>query len=308
MEPIAPTLRQMRYLTALYETQHFGKAAQACHVTQSTLSSGIRELETLLDTVLVERSKRMVRFTPLGEQVVHKAYEVLRQADELVDLVSAAGSPLSSSLRMGVIPTIAPFYLPKVLPKLREAYPHLKLFLKEDMSHVVCDALSRGQLDVVLLALPFACGDVEETHLFNDPFFAAFRPEDGDDLAFDKNGAVEPQAMARQRLLLLEEGHCLKDHALAACGHPQLRSDGSLLGTSLHTLVQMVDNRLGVTLLPKLAIDGGILDGTSLEVKPLAGSTPYREIGLIWRKGSPRASEYRILADFLKKALPSPKE
>lgn len=300
MEAIAPTLRQLRYLTALYETGHFGRAAQACHVTQSTLSSGIRELETLLDTSLVERSKRMVRFTPLGERVAHKAYEVLRQADELVDLVSASGTPLSSSLRMGVIPTIAPFYLPKVLPALRASYPNLKLYLKEDMSHIVCDALSRGQLDVVLLALPFACGEVEEEHLFNDPFYAAYRPEEKDGLEFNKK-AVEPGSLAKKRLLLLEEGHCLKDHALAACGHPQLRSDGSLLGTSLHTLVQMVDNRLGVTLLPKIAIDGGILDGTKLEISPLAGSTPYREIGLVWRKNSPRRDEFLLLAEFLKK-------
>lgn len=300
MDAIAPTLRQLRYLTALYETGHFGRAAQACHVTQSTLSSGIRELETLLDTSLVERSKRMVRFTPLGERVAHKAYDVLRQADELVDLVSASGTPLSSSLRMGVIPTIAPFYLPKVLPALRATYPNLKLYLKEDMSHIVCDALARGQLDVVLLALPFSCGDVEEAHLFNDPFYAAYRPEEKEGLHFIKK-AVDPSALAHQKLLLLEEGHCLKDHALAACGHPQLRSDGSLLGTSLHTLVQMVDNRLGITLLPKLAIDGGILDGTKLEVSPLAGSTPYREIGLIWRKNSPRSEEFQLLADFLKK-------
>lgn len=300
MDAIAPTLRQLRYLTALYETGHFGRAAQACHVTQSTLSSGIRELETLLDTSLVERSKRMVRFTPLGERVAHKAYDVLRQADELVDLVSASGTPLSSTLRMGVIPTIAPFYLPKVLPALRATYPNLKLYLKEDMSHIVCDALARGQLDVVLLALPFSCGDVEEAHLFNDPFYAAYRPEEKESLHFIKK-SVDPTALTHQKLLLLEEGHCLKDHALAACGHPQLRSDGSLLGTSLHTLVQMVDNRLGITLLPKLAIDGGILDGTKLDVSPLAGSTPYREIGLVWRKNSPRGEEFQLLAEFLKK-------
>lgn len=302
MEPIAPTLKQLRYLTALYEAGHFGRAAQACHITQSTLSSGIRELETLLGATLVERSKRMVRFTPLGDQVTQKAYEVLRQADELLDLISASGTPLSSSLRMGVIPTIAPFYLPKVLPALRNAYPQLKLYLKEDMSHIICDALARGQLDVILLALPFSCGDVEEVHLFNDPFYAAFRPEDCDKLGVDgaQGSEIDPVRLARQRLLLLEEGHCLKDHALAACGHPQLRSDDSLLGTSLHTLVQMVDNQLGVTLLPQLAIEGGILDGTGLITCPLAGSTPYREIGLVWRRGSPRQEEYRLLAAFLK--------
>ncbi|MFZ5608311.1 MAG: LysR substrate-binding domain-containing protein [Pseudomonadota bacterium] len=300
MQPITPTLKQLRYLTALHEAQHFGHAAEICFVTQSTLSSGIRELESLLGATLVERTKRIVRFTPLGEEVVAKAYEVLRLAEEMVDLVSAAGEPLASGLRMGVIPTIAPFYLPKVLPRLRAAYPKLKLFLKEDMSHPLCEALARGQLDVVILALPFACGEVEEAHLFSDPFYAAFRAEDMPDAGI----VVDPARLTRERLLLLEEGHCLKDHALAACGNPKLRADGAILGTSLHTLVQMVDNGLGITLLPKLAIDGGILDGTSLVVRPLAGGAPHREIGLIWRRGSPRAAEYRLLADFLLSAAP----
>ncbi|GAB4136932.1 MAG: hydrogen peroxide-inducible genes activator [Sphingomonadales bacterium] len=301
MSPHPPTLRQLRYLTALFESGHFGKAAKACHVTQSTLSTGLRELEALLGASLVERTKRAVRFTPLGERVAAKAYEVLRQADELVDLVTAAGEPLASELRMGVIPTIAPFYLPKVLPALRAAYPKLKLYLKEDMSHVICEGLNRGQLDVLLLALPYACGDVETAHLFNDPFYAGFRPEDMPEAAAAPQTPVSPAALTQHRLLLLEEGHCLKDHALAACAHPALSPDEAILGTSLHTLVQMVDNHLGVTLLPKLAIDGGILQGTGLVVRPLAGSTPYREIGLIWRQGSPRAAEYHLLADFLRK-------
>ena len=169
-----PTIKQLQYLVALREHGHFGKAADACFVTQSTLSAGLRELETLLGVMLVERTRRMVRFTALGERIADKAVRVLREAEELAEMARAEGKPLHGELRMGVIPTIAPFLLPAMLPRLRSEWPSLKLYLREETSHAACEALHRGQLDCVLLALPFACGDVDFAPLFEDRLFVAF--------------------------------------------------------------------------------------------------------------------------------------
>ena len=169
-----PTLKQLQYLVALRTHGHFGKAAEACFVTQSTLSAGIRELETLLGTVLVERTRRVVRFTPLGTRIADKAVRVLREGEELADLARAESQPLTGDLRMGVIPTIAPFLLPAMLPRVRRLFPKLKLFLREDTSQSACDALHRGQLDCVLLAMPYGCGDADKALLFDDQLYVAF--------------------------------------------------------------------------------------------------------------------------------------
>ncbi|WP_416909010.1 MAG: LysR substrate-binding domain-containing protein [Polymorphobacter sp.] len=292
-----PTLKQLQYLTALHIHGHFGHAAEACFVTQSTLSAGLRELETLLGVQLVERNRRVVRFTPLGERVVAKAYDVLREADALAGLTRAAGKPLSGELRLGVIPTIAPYLLPRVLPRLRQRYPELKLYLREAMSHVVCEALARGQLDAVLLALPWDCGTVESKALFEDPFYLVFHPDD----RRDPTPSVAPDSISDSDLLLLEDGHCLKDQALAACGRPELRADPGHRGTSLVTLVQMVAGRLGQTLVPKMAIDDGILEGSGLVARPLEGDAA-RTIALAWRSGSPRAEEFALLGEILGEA------
>src|ERR671919_1355280 len=169
-----PSLKQLQYLVALREHGHFGRAANACYVTQSTLSAGLRELETLLGVTLVERTRRVVRFTALGEKIADKAVRVLREAEELADLARAEGKPLHGELRLGVIPTIAPFLLPAMLPRLRGQWPNLKLFLREETSQAACDALHRGQLDCVLLAMPYACGDVDKAPLFEDRLFVAY--------------------------------------------------------------------------------------------------------------------------------------
>jgi LysR family hydrogen peroxide-inducible transcriptional activator len=293
-----PTLKQLQYLVALQEHGHFGNAADACFVTQSTLSAGLRELESLLGLTLVERTRRVVRFTPVGERIAIQARRVLAEADTLADLARAAGKPLSGELRMGVIPTIAPFLLPKLLPKLRAEWPDLKLYLREEVTTAVCDSLQRGRLDCVLLALPYRCGEVESEDLFEDKLFFAFPGSQASTLP----DIVPPEAIDQHNLLLLEDGHCLKDHALAACNRPELSAEASMLGTSLHTLVQMVDNGLGVTLLPEMAIDAGILNGTDVIARPLDAERPSRRIALAWRKGSPRAKEFKLLADALKKA------
>lgn len=289
-----PTLKQLQYLVALHDAGHFGRAAEACFVTQSTLSAGIRELETLIGVVLVERTRRVVRFTPLGERIVDKARRVLREADELGDLARAAGRPLSGEMRMSVIPTIAPFLLPRILPRLRQQYPDLKLYLREETSGQACEALSHGRTDCVLLALPFSCGDVESARLFDDRLFVAFR--DGE---MEPTATIHPDAIDETRLLMLEDGHCLKDHALAACNRPEMRAEATMLGTSLHTMVQMVDNGLGVTMLPEMAVDAGILEHTSVKARPLDSANAARNIALVWRKASPRERDFRLLADVL---------
>ena len=293
-----PTLKQLQYLVALREHGHFGKAADACFVTQSTLSAGLRELETLLGITLVERTRRVVRFTSLGEKIADKAVRVIREADELAELARAEGKPLHGELRLGVIPTIAPFLLPAMLPRLRSEWPDLKLYLREETSQAACDALHRGQLDCVLLALPYACGDVDSAALLDDRLFVAF--PGGEAPSGDQ---VDVDAIDENRMLLLEDGHCLKDHALSACNRPELRANAAMMGTSLHTLVQMVDNGLGVTFIPSMAIEAGILGGTRVDAKPLRSDHGFRRIALIWRKSSPREAEFQLLATALRKII-----
>ncbi len=290
-----PTLKQLQYLTALHIHGHFGHAADACFVTQSTLSAGLRELETLLGVQLVERTRRVVRFSPLGERVVAKAYDVLREADALAALTRTSNAPLTGELRLGVIPTIAPFLLPRVLPGIRAAYPELRLYLRESMSGMACEDLARGTLDAVLLALPWDCGAVETMALFGDPFALVFHAND----MIDPPPTIAPDAIDDSHLLLLEDGHCLKDQALAACGRPELRADVFARGTSLVTLVQMVAGRLGQTLLPQMALDAGILEGTGLIARPLTGGAE-RIVALAWRHGSPRRAEFQLLGTALK--------
>lgn len=292
MSTYLPTLKQLQYLVALEEQGHFGKAAEACFVTQSTLSAGIRELESLLGLTLVERTRRVVRFTPLGRKMVAKANRILREAEELADMARAAGTPLADELRMSVIPTIAPFLLPGLLPQLRKRYPKLRLYLREETSAAAVEALHRGQVDCVLMALPFAAGDVEHAHLFDDRFYVAFPFGE----PADPPATFTPDRIDEQRLLLLVDGHCLKDHALAACNRPELRASATMLGTSLHTLILMVDNGLGQTLIPEMALNAGLLNGTHVQARPLDAPHNSREIALVWRTNSPRQPEFEMLA------------
>jgi LysR family hydrogen peroxide-inducible transcriptional activator len=290
-----PTIKQLQYLVALREHGHFGRAADACFVTQSTLSAGLRELESLLGVTLVERTRRVVRFTALGEKIADKALRVIRESEELAALARSQGKPLHGELRLGVIPTIAPFLLPAMLPRLRSQLPDLKLYLREETSQAACEALHRGQLDCVLLALPFACGDVESVALLDDRLFVAFPAGEA-----PPDELVEVDSIDENRMLLLEDGHCLKDHALSACNRPELRAHAAMMGTSLHTLVQMVDNGLGLTFIPAMAIEAGILDGTHVDAKPLRSDHGFRRIALIWRRSSPREAEFQLLAAALR--------
>lgn len=290
-----PTIRQLQYLVALKEHDGFSRAADACHVSQSTLSMGIRDMETLLGTVLVERNRRTMSFTEIGDTVVEHARRLLREADDLADAVRSAGSPLTGSLHMTSIPTIAPFLLPRIMPKIRAAYPELKLYLREETSGDGCASLHAGRTDCLLLALPFECGDIATSKLFDDRMLVAFPPTDGPQPA----GPVDAASIDPSRLLMLEDGHCLTGHALAACGLRSARGETAMLGTSLHTIVQMVDSGLGMTMLPEMAVDAGILEGTDIIARPLSAEHATREIALVWRKGNPREADFLLLAELL---------
>jgi LysR family hydrogen peroxide-inducible transcriptional activator len=293
-----PSFRQLSHLVSLADHGHFGRAAQACHVTQSTLSASVRELENTLQAALVDRTKRRVVLTPLGREIVERARRILNEGTDLVEAARAGSEPLSGPLRMGVIPTVGPFLLPEILPRLRRAYPALRLYLVEDLTARLVDELQAGRLDIVLLALPHDdCRNLETMVLFRDPFAVAL--PNGHRLA--AGNAVALETLASDELLLLKDGHCLREHALTACRLADRRQIEPVEATSLHTLVQMVDNGLGITLLPQLSIGGGILKGTAIKVLPIAGESPSREIGLVWRRGTGRQTEFALLASVLTK-------
>jgi LysR family hydrogen peroxide-inducible transcriptional activator len=289
-----PTLKQLQYFLALTETEHFGRAAERCFVSQSAFSNAIRELETHLGAELVDRTNRSVTITATGQEVAVQARLVLRDVEDLVETARGPGEPLTGELRLGVIPTIAPFILPKVLPKLRRTYPDLELLLTEEQTERIYERLMDGELDVLLLALPWDLRGVEQLELFRDPFCLACR---------DGTQRVDPENYRFSRLdsdsiLLLEDGHCLRDHALAACkirGTEKVRRFGA---SSLLTLIEMVDADLGITFLPEMARDSALLRNTRVKLWPMTESS-YRTIGLAWRKGSRRIDEFRLLGEFL---------
>jgi LysR family hydrogen peroxide-inducible transcriptional activator len=294
-----PSLKQLRYLVALEERRHFGKAAAACFVSQSTLSAGLKELETALDAELVERNNRTVVFTALGLEVANRAKRVLREAEELAELAAKGREPLSGRLRLGVIPTIAPYLLPKTLPALRKAYPKLQLYLTEDQTARLLTLLEEGTLDLVLLALPYHAENVETLPLFKDGFHLVARKDSP--LAQKKTATTAD--LKEADLLLLAEGHCLREHALAACRLPQ--ADSGFAGASLNTLVEMVAGGLGVTLLPDMAVPTHVPKQGELVARPFDRSGAGRQIGLAWRTTSSRAEEFREFGAALTKAARS---
>jgi LysR family hydrogen peroxide-inducible transcriptional activator len=294
-----PTLRQLRFLVAVIERRHFSAAAEDCLVSQSTLSAAIQEIEDLLGVRLLERSKRKVIPTPIGLDIAERAKILLREAEELVEAAEAARDPLSGALHLGVIPTIGPFLAPRIMPIFREKFPELKMFLREEQSAPLLARLKSGQIDAAIFALPYPCDEMETAEFASDRFFVVCPPSHR--LASRKT--VPPQEMAGEDLLLLEDGHCLREHALAACSLEGARRNDGFQGTSLHTLVQMAANGLGVTLVPEVAVASGILRGLELAAVPLAEEGAARKITLIWRPSSSRKILFRQLAAVLKAEL-----
>ena len=289
-----PTVKQLRYFVALNETRHFGKAAAACFVSQSAFSTAIGELESLLDAQLVDRTNRQVTITQVGQAIAVQARLCLRDIESLVQMAGEQRTPLTGDLRLGVIPTIAPFMLPKVLPRLRKAYPDLRLYLVEDQTDRIHERLLDGDVDVLLLALPYDLRSVETKALFRDRFLLACR--EGTDRIDPENYRMSRLEM--DSVLLLEDGHCLRDHALTACRLKDNRKISPFAATSLLTLIEMVDADMGVTFLPEMAADSALLRDTRVRMYP-TNDRSFRTVGLAWRKGSARREEFELLGEFL---------
>lgn len=293
------TLQELRYLVALADAGHFGQAAEACFVSQSTLSTGLKKLEEYLGVVLFDRSLKRVTPTPIGREIVESARRIVEEAARIREAASHAKDPMDRTVNLGVIPTLGPYYLPHVLTSVRAAHPRLRLLLREEMTPHMLAHLAEGKLDAGLLALPILDPALEVAPLFVEPFLAAMPPEHP--LATAKS--VDIDALARAGLLLLEEGHCLRDQALDACHLEGLKSE-EIRATSLETLRQMVAMGLGVTLMPSLACTDATPGTRSVVIKPLAGPGAARTIGLVWRRRSPLAYTMEHLAATLAAALP----
>jgi LysR family hydrogen peroxide-inducible transcriptional activator len=288
-----PTLRQLQFLTALQAQGSFVRAAAAVGVTQPTLSAGIKELEAALGVTLVDRARGGAALTPAGQDAAGRASRALGEVEELVRAAQGAGTPLSGPFRLGAIPTIAPFLLPRALPGLRRAFPKLRLYLREDQTARLLEALRARTLDAAIIALPYEAAGVDVETIAEDEFLLA-APR-GHPLC-GRNDLM-PEHLESEEVLLLEDGHCLRDHAISLCRTAPGRARAAEVGaTSLHTLVQMVAGGLGVTLLPRLAAEAGAAAGAEVELRPFAEPVVGRAIGVAWRTGSPRADEARLLA------------
>ena len=289
------TLRQLRYLASLARTRHFGKAAEECAVSQPALSMQVRELERELGTELVERRPGEIALTDTGLDVVQRAEHILAATRDLVDFARHR-DVLTGPLQLGIIPTLAPYVLPRVLPRLQKRHPRLRLEVRETQTKLLLDELAAGELDCVMLALPAEGADVETLALFNDSFLLAVPASD------KLRGRVSVDDVDQRRLILLEEGHCLRDQALAFCGAPRRDQPASLGATSLATVMQMVANGYGVTLVPQVAAETEVRDD---RVKLLRFNEPRpgRTIGLAWRRTSPRKKDFAALGEIVIGAL-----
>ncbi len=290
-----PTFKQLRYFVALEKHQHFGNAAKACFVSQSAFSVAIKELESHLGAQLVDRTNKSVTITRTGREIANHARLCLRDLEYLAEVAHSDQKPLTGRLNLGVIPTIAPFILPDLLPKLRSSFPDLKLYLREDTTQSSHDLLIEGELDLILIALPYKLSNVEIMPLFKDHF----------SLACHKNSKIiDPNNyslnnLPKESVLLLEDGHCLRDHALSACKIRNQDTVSRFAASSLLTLVSMVDSDIGITYLTEMAKNSSLLQNTDIETYPLDEKS-FREIGLAWRKGSAREEEFTLLGETIK--------
>jgi LysR family hydrogen peroxide-inducible transcriptional activator len=294
------TLRQLRYLTSLARHKHFGRAAQDCAVSQPALSMQVRELEREIGAELVERRPGDIALTDTGLEVAQRAESILTAARDLVDFARHR-DVLSGALKLGIIPTLAPYILPRVLPLLQASYPLLQLEVRETQTKMLLDELASGALDAVMLALPAEGGDVETLPLFDDPFLLVVPTAD----KFAVHGLVNIEDVDQRRLILLEEGHCLRDQALAFCATTRRDAPASLGATSLATVMQMVANGYGVTLLPQVAVDAELHD-ERVKLLRFRDPEPGRKIGLVWRRTSPRRKDFEALGALLAAARTVP--
>jgi LysR family hydrogen peroxide-inducible transcriptional activator len=296
---ILPSLQQLRFLCALAEHCHFGRAAESCAVTQSTLSGGIKELEARLGITLCERSHRHAMLTPLGKEIATRAQRLLVDAEELVGLARNAQEPLSGPLRFGIIPTVGPYVLPSLLSHLGTALPKLKLYVREAPTTVLLDKLAGGELDILLVAIPYELGEVEAMEIAKDPIVVAM-PRNH---PLGKRKVVGPDDLAREQLLLIEDGHCLRSHSLQACRIVNPIRNEVFQATSLRTLIQMVAAELGITLMPQIAAASELASTRNVVIRPLSPDKPFRTLVLAWRPTSARGAEFRTLGSLIRECL-----
>lgn len=295
-------LRDLRYLVALADTRHFGRAAEKSHVSQPTLSAQIKKLEDYLGVKLVERQPRKVALTDVGERIVERARRIVQDSDEMVELAKLSRDPLAGKLRVALIPTLGPYLLPLVSPRIRKALPKLQLMLYEYQTEQLLQHLREGEIDVGILALGVDTDGFETRALFEEPFAVALPASH----PLAKKPALKVDDLAGETLLLLEDGHCLRDQALDVCSRIDVRETQDFRATSLETLRQMVAAGLGVTLLPELATAGPFANTRNLAVRPFAKPIPRRTVGAVWRKSSTRLDAIAKLGDVIAEALDKP--
>ena len=293
-----PTFRQLKYLVSISKELHFGKAAKECFVSQSTLSSGIQELEKLLNIKLVERTKRTVFLTTLGKEIAKKAESINIEMNDVLDLAKSAQKHMSGETRLGIIPTIAPYLLPKLMPKIRKKYPNLDLKLVEDQTANILNMLYSGNLDLVLMAMPYKTDNLN-TQLIKKDYFHVAVPSQSS-LANETKKSLSNKDISDTNMLLLDEGHCLREHALEACSKETKQKVDAFKATSLLTLVQMVDNNSGITLLPDIVVNSELLKNSKIKILEYENNKNYREIVLCWRVSTPRSNEFFEFTKFLR--------
>ena len=295
-----PSLKQLHYLVELAECQNFNRAAKQCFVSQSTLSTGIQTLEELLGVQLIERDNKSFVLTPIGVNVVERARRILTETQDLMAISHACSGVGEGVIRLGVIPTIAPFLLPKLVTLAAESYPSLELLLREDTSANLMAQLTRGDLDLLVLALPYDVGAVHCKSVGVDPFLLVVHNSLADAMGQSRDYYSH---LPDQSMFLLEQEHCLRGHALSACHMTDKSKINPFSATSLYTLVQMVSSHAGATFLPQMAISSGILEHTSLSALPFQEAGASREIGLVWRPSSTRVATYYCLAELVSQAI-----
>jgi LysR family transcriptional regulator, hydrogen peroxide-inducible genes activator len=296
------TLRQLRYLDALARQRHFGRAAEECAVTQPALSMQIHELEEFLGGELVERCHGDAILTELGKQIAERAASILRDAHDLVDFAHHNGRLLTGILRLGVIPTLAPYLLPRVLPELQRRYPDLRPSLLEAQTKTLLNELTRGNVDLLLLSLPVEKADVETLKLFEDRFLLAVPASD----SLPEGARVTPDDVRARNLILLGEGHCLREQALTFCPGALNDANTNFFATSLATITQMVATGYGATLLPEVAVDVEVRDDR-IKLLRFREPQPRRSVGLMWRRTSPCRADFVAFGQIVIKAAPPPR-
>ncbi len=293
------SLKQLNYALAVEKTMHFKQAAELCSVSQSALSTAIHELEKQLGIQVFERDNKKVLVTPLGKQILEKAQQIMLEVDDLYQVARSQKDPLSYPMTIGVIPTIGPYFLPKVLPELRKRYPEFQLKIVEEQSHVLTEMVRSGEIDTAILALPYAMEGLLAFEFWQEDFYWVAHKEE-DHAAQEE---ITSDELEQARLMLLKDGHCLKDHALAACKLSSPETDQSFGSTSLYTLIQMVAGRIGTTLVPQMALDQLVSGSSELKAVHLNEPGPHRKIALIIRPNYAGLNNIELLMDLFREQL-----